>query len=388
MNQLPEESIFRIMQFIPVQQVFVCMRVNRKWKDAARHAVRIHKRVQVVPIYKLQMRFEIQIQNPMNLIMESNLFGHAAKLQLLAQSLLLMEKLEHVDTKECFLNWKQIHHVIVKNAASLQVLDTNCNLPSSRPAVVYQKLKKLDCRSLRKGTECPVLEDLTISLCCKTDHLKHLPIRTMRKFNYVFRPPSSNDSWESLCSCLEWAMPNNWTFGQNVFQAVKRLVHLTHLTINFGRGFDFHSFSVHDVSTFMDDFTSLVHLELTLPHIDFVFDQKVDRLVRQNPGLRKLIFWGLGLSDAALTSVARLRHLQDLQLEGSEVRFTVSGVLTLLSSRLRSLLLVARFNIREMTDEGRKEILDEFDRIAAERGMPLKVQDFVCPNYHIFSFKF
>ena len=56
--------------------------------------------------------------------------------------------------------------------------------------------------------------------------------------------------------------------------------------------------------------------------------------------------------------------------------FTVNGVLTLLRSRLRPLLRrcsVAKFDVYEMTDEGRKEIFDEIDLIAAERGRAVTV---------------
>ena len=125
----------------------------------------------------------------------------------------------------------------------------------------------------------------------------------------------------------------------------------------------------------MDNFTSLVHLNLSLPKNDVIFDEKVDQLVRQNPGLRKLILCGMNLSDAVLTSVTRLHHLQHLKLSGSEVRFTVNGVLTLLSSRLRTLLLFGGFDVPETTDEEKKTILADMRLIAAERGKPLKWQD-------------
>ena len=44
-NQLPLECIAHVMHFIPIQQVFVCMSVNKKWQEAARFTVKKHKRM-------------------------------------------------------------------------------------------------------------------------------------------------------------------------------------------------------------------------------------------------------------------------------------------------------------------------------------------------------
>ena len=363
MDRLPPDRIVHIMHFIPIQQVFVCMSVNKKWQEAARHTIRTHKRVQLVSKHHLRHK-KTKIHNPLNLIVWNNWSRNAPEWRRLTKSMLLMEKLSHLETSDCYvMDRKYINPVIVKNAASLQVLDTDGNLPSSQQGpVVYHELKKLDCRLLSQRTECPVLEELTIRPCCALGPVDQLPILTMRKFVCVFDPSLEPDRADfffcTLHDCDEGK--TKVRHAQNLFQAAKRLVHLNHLTIDLG-------VPVHDVSTLMDNFRSLVHLNLTFPHTDLAFDQKVDQLVRQNPGLRELILCGLSLSDAALTSIARLHDLQHLKLLRG-VRFSEEGVLTFLRSRLRPLLTLVTI---EMNDDVAEEILDEIALIAAERGKPL-----------------
>ena len=415
MDRLPVDIIFHIMHFIPVQQVFVCMSVNKKWEEAARLTVREHKRVQLVSKDR-SSQHEIQIHNPLNLMVVYDRSGNAQTLRRLSESLLLMENLSHMETSDCYIiDRKHINPVIVKNAASLQVLITNENLPSSQegPAtyssfhvsqyghcrvllppnsspLIYQQLKKLECRFLSPGTVCPVLEELRIFPCCSLGPVDQLPILTMRKF--VFRSSTrdemdeNTDSVTGLCTAHE-EQDEAEEFEVKILQAAKRLVNLTHLELNFDFDVDFHA-PVDDVSTLMDDFTSLIHLDLTLPHSDFAFDQKVVQLVCQNPGLRYLKLYDLDLSDIALTSVVRLQDLRHLELDGPRSRFTVTGLLTFFRSSVRPLLLFASMSVPEATGEERKEILDEIDLIAAERGKPLKAIDdqFVVPD--IFTLEF
>ena len=92
MDRLPHDCIIHVMHFMPVQQVFVCMSVNKKWQEAARHTVRIHKRVILVWKNGLPLQ-KVQIHNSMNLITVK-----ASDVETLAKSLLLMEKLEHLYT--------------------------------------------------------------------------------------------------------------------------------------------------------------------------------------------------------------------------------------------------------------------------------------------------
>ena len=150
---------------------------------------------------------------------------------------------------------------------------------------------------------------------------------------------------------------------QKLTQAVKRLVHLTHLTIYFE---DEVPVLFDGFLTMMDNFTSLVHLDLDLFDIDLPFDRNIDQLVRQNPGLRHLSPGNFEISDAALTSIGRLRDLRHLRMLNNRANFTVNGVLTLPRSGLRFLLTFAEV-IVEMTDEVRNEISDEIDLIDAER---------------------
>ena len=190
----------------------------------------------------------------------------------------------------------------------------------------------------------------------------------MRKFVCYF-----NNSHVMNVRCPHVGDEHEKNIANKCFEAATRLVNLTHMTIDFGSALDV-NVTVHDVSTLMDNFTCLVHLKLRLPlaasHI--LFDQKVDQLVRKNPGLRLLLLAGVTLSDAALTSVSRLPDLQDLRLATRVMGgFTVNGVLTLLKSHLRSPLLVARFAVHEMSGEGRKKLDDEIALIAVERGKTL-----------------
>ena len=204
----------------------------------------------------------------------------------------------------------------------------------------------------------------------------------MRKFFCYFKQPDNAEE-TGFCNLHQRDYEGTVNIAHKLFQAAKRLVNLTHLTLR--STLNVHGFAVDDVSSFMDNFRSLVFLELIFEaRIDLAFDQKVDQLVRRNPGLRKLVFFGLNLSDATLTSVARLHHLLELRLHGPRVRLTTNGVLTLLRSRLRTLLRVARFEVRGPTGTERQEILDEMDRIADERGAPSELEF----DDETFSFKF
>ena len=399
-NKLPVELIEHIMHFIPIQHVFVCMSVNKNWEEAARLTVKKHKRVQLV--YKL----EVGIYNPLDLIVNKSHISPSRNLQLLARSLLQMQCLTHLNTSKCsILGRRYINPVILKNAATLQVLDTPENLPSSRrgPAyykssglpsnsspVIYRQLKKLACMFLSPGTKCPVLEELTIHPCCALGPVDQLPILTMRKF--VFRSKireyeDTNDTDSITGQCTRHDdYDEDERFVSKILQAAKRMVHLTDLTIYYDFDVDYNA-PVDLISTLLDNFTSLVHLDLTVPSINFAFDQKMVQLVRQNPGLRHLKLYNFELSDIALTSIAGLRDLRHLDLTGRKSRFTVNGLLTLLRSPLRSLLLFFSLDVHGTTGDERKEITDEIDLLAAERGKPLKANKFEFLDSYTFEFE-
>ena len=359
-NQLPLECIIHVMHFISIQQVFVCMSVNKKWQEAARHTVRIHERLQLVTKRELE-EGEIEIHRPLDLIIVND----STDSDPLSESLLLMENLKQLKVHECqdFDLGKATKSVIVKNAASLNDLYTSLDLPSNSSPVIYQQLKKLDCILLSPWAECPVLEELIIYPCCDVEALSHLPILTMRKFRC--RRSKEPDERTNLCSVHGDNVP--FTFTQKVVRAAKRLVHLTHLTIHSDRWAP----PCKDIETIMDDFTSLVVLELTLFDYEFEFDGKVDRLVRQNPHLKKLRLAGLRISVPALTCISRLPDLRSLVLYGHNVRFTMDGILTLLRRRLRHQLKFAVIGHVGISGDEKKTISDEIDLIAGERGKPL-----------------
>ena len=362
MDQLPLDCIIHVMHFMPVQQVFVCMSVNKTWNAAAGYTVRRHERVQLVVKKCLWQKGEIQIPSPLDLIVAND----SCENDPLSKSLLLMENLKQLEVYQCvYFDLKEAtESVIVKNAASLQVLYTAFDLPSDSSPVIYQQLKKLDCIFMSPGTECPVLEELIIYPCCDVEALNHLPILTMRKF--MCKMSSEPDDETGLCRFHGDRLPP--TFSQKVVQAAKRLVHLTHLKMYFKESAPL----CNDIETIMDDFHFLVVLDLNLFAHEFNFDPKVDRLVLQNPHLKELTLVCLRISDPALTSIARLPDLRRLELHGHNVHFTMDGVLTLLRSRLRHVLIFAKLEYLEMNGAEKKSISDEIDLIAGERGKPLK----------------
>ena len=365
MDQLPLDIIVHVMHFTPIQQVFVCMSVNKIWEQAARHAVRSHKNLWLQSKPGLETRKQIPISC---LEMDTIVVRKRMNFERLAKSLLLMENLKQLVATDCGrLTSENINPVIVKNAASLQVLYTNFNLPSDGKPVVYQRLRKLRCRFLSQWTECPVL-DLAICSYCEPEALIHLPIQTMRRFvsrRILDDEPDDESDDETRLNVFpndSYLQPN----PQTVVQAAKRLIHLTHLVLSFADN-DVHC---DDILTLLDDFTSLFYLELDLFINNFNFDQKVDQLVRQNPRLHHLRLNCLTISDTALTSIVRLPDLRHLELHGNNTRLTADGVLTLLRSRLRPLLRLAGFTVA-MNNNKRKKILHEIDLIAEERGKPL-----------------
>ena len=163
MDQLAEMLIVRILNFMPVQQWFVCMSVNKRWLELARLTVKNHRRVYLV--WKGILR-DPKGELPLNFIVQNGTES-ALSLQHMAQSLLLMEKLSHLETLHGLFKSEYVNPIIGKNAAFLQVLETGYNLPSPHQGpVVYPQLKKLNCRFMSQGTECPVLEHLITDPCC------------------------------------------------------------------------------------------------------------------------------------------------------------------------------------------------------------------------------
>ena len=318
---------------------------------------------------------EIKIHSPLDLIV----VNHSCDKDQLSVSLLLMENLKQLEVNDCIDNELEtaIRSVILKNAASLQVLYTTSDLPSNSSPVVYQQLMKLDCLFLSALAECPALEELIIFPCCDMEVLNHLPILTMRKF--LCMKSSVFDEETGVCRFHGDRLSS--TFTQKVVQTAKRLVYLTHLTIHF----EDQAPPCNDIETIMDDFHFLVVLDINVFDYEFEFDAKVDRLVRQNPHLKELHLVCLRISDAVLTSIARWSDLRRLELHGYNVRFTMDGVLTLLRSRLRHVLTLADLRHFEMNGEERKSVSDEIDLIAGERGKPLKMKE---EETFTFSFEF
>ena len=190
------------MHFIPVQQVFVCMSVNKKWQEAARHTVRNHRRVHLVAKYNLRQH-EVQFPNPRNLIVEKSTRGDAPRLRQLAKSLRQMGNSSFV---------------------------------------------------FRSKTREEQMDDET-------------------------------DSITGLCTTHDdQDEEEDEEFVLKILQAAKRLVNLTHLTIWFDPDVDYFA-PVHDLSTLMDNFTSLVHLELVLTVTDFDFDPVLIVLMMRIPHL-------------------------------------------------------------------------------------------------------
>ena len=107
MDQLSHDCVAHIMQFIPIQQVYVCMSVNKKWEEAARHSIRVRKRVQLVSRDNWG-RLEKQIQNPLNLIVE-NVRNNERKLRQMGKSLLLMGNLKHLQVNGCYNIRTEVH---------------------------------------------------------------------------------------------------------------------------------------------------------------------------------------------------------------------------------------------------------------------------------------
>ena len=75
MNQLPLDCIVHIMQLLPIQQVFVCMSVNKKWQEAACYTVRKHKRV------LLLSKHILYIHVGMRFLLHAHVYLHAALTQ-------------------------------------------------------------------------------------------------------------------------------------------------------------------------------------------------------------------------------------------------------------------------------------------------------------------
>ena len=276
---------------------------------------------------------------------------------------------------------KYINALIVNNAASLQVLVTFDNLPSSRQGpVVYPAIEETEMLFHGFGNRMPGSgrpDDQSLLLTGTSGSAADPDDAQVR---VSLRDPHLNFAMIHDVNDEVQHVP------RKAFQAAKRLVHLTHLTIYFSFYSDY-DVPVDDLSTLMDNFTSLVHLELVLPVTDFDFDQKVVLLVRQNPGLRHLELFDFDLSDIALTSIGRLRDLRHVKLDGRKSRFTVNGLLTLFRSPLRSLLLFAGFVVCGTTDDEKDEITGEIDLLAAERGKPFEANKHEFLDTYTFSFK-
>ena len=107
-------------------------------------------------------------------------------------------------------------------------------------------------------------------------------------------------------------------------------------------------------------------------------DEMIVTLANQNPKLSHVLFCGISLADAALTSLAQLQHLTDVRVPHAR-KVTTSGVLTLLRGASRNIIGEYAFSPDKVDGH---QLLSEIRLMCEERGTT-----FGAP-YSIHSYEF
>ena len=289
MNNLPNEWLAQIMDFVDIKHVFVIMSVSKTWQLVARQVVRHRKELALVQRKQKKRvdddggdstsgaeqlslptkRLPVKWCGPMDTIVFD---PEDEKMDQMVKSLKRMDNL-----KSLFLctSSEKFDDLIVRNAASLRVLsmtETRNGVEVTLPPV--PRLKFLHW-CLHQPIDSKLFPALT-----------HLIIGDRR--------------FQSLGTGARIAVSVCWT--NDSASTARMFTHLKHLVL----------------------------VEMHMKSIDISMDAAIETLVSNNPGLEKLVWRADILTDRSLKALSRLQKLKHLKLSLRKDTLSVAAVGNLL----------------------------------------------------------
>ena len=308
-SQLPTVCLEHILSFCGLRQVFVCMRVSREWRFAARTCIRNHD--WHVCIIRTQHCRRLGCSFGYN---EVVLNDRTDRRRVMA-SLSLMSNLSSLYAKG--FQHHMLSGVLTANADSLKSVAL-VSLPS-KPSVTYSQLTHLEVDHLTREAlkACPKLRLVHVAAQPDMSMIHSLPTETLTTINLKLDLASS----EGLPTAV---------------QSLSRLAKLQvfDLEIRAATARDEDSaclVKLFDCYDQLREFSLWCHMDVN----EISGDDAVRRLVGKNPLLHHVSFTMLILTDQLLQSLSRLANLRTLDIRSDVTVVTSDGVLTLFRGESR-----------------------------------------------------
>ena len=233
---------------------------------------------------------------------------------------------------------------ILANAENLTVLEMNGLRLRLVHAVVFPNLIRLLCHELDVVTGClfPALTQLTVVRQVTAEFLTRLPADQMLCLVVVFLHQMER---------------------KGVVTAISKMKNLKILKLT-DSGL---SEAGDALSSIFDDMHHLEKVRLVSYFNCFTGDAMISTLANQNPKLSDVNFDQIHLTDAALTSLAQLQHLTDVEIiqRDQKQKVTTAGVLTLLRGSSRN--VIRKFRVSGEKVDG-DQVSREISLMCEERG--------------------
>lgn len=215
-------------------------------------------------------------------------------------------------------------HFILKNAATITLLDIPGQLPSHRDHdIVYDCLRELSCTRVGRNAAslCPALRHLKLEVGYGYDRLRQ------------------------------------------VVDEISELVHLKSLYFNYCRGGERMEREVETFFNLFDGQHELEEVSLSFGCRNWYhLTRLIDKLVKNNPSLKRLCLEDITMTNSCLQPLCALQHLERLVL-GYQSEVTSAGIKALLRGGSRHVLQQLHFSYQTIMDEVREEV----DRVNEEK---------------------
>ena len=385
---LASEWLEQVLTWLDLRQVFICMRVNREWSRAARRTVHQWDKLKLSRGYVLEHRHCITLIMPTK---SSHLIS------LMIRSLSQMCSLRHFISYSFDMD-PGFSQVIKGNAATLQTI-TFPFLPFNE-GMRYPHLKTLKVQHEPDSAalvQCPRLQRLEVDNAVSLNMLHHLPQQIMQSIVISIQVPESMSAFLRLFNTLH-KMSNIQSVTISYVDTGKPVANPPGFIapVNAADGqsegdddmIAGGATSAVDGDVVFDDvFHSLISLRIYCRFTGSEFmkiDETMDAHVVWCPNLQILSLFEMSMTDACLVSIAKFKHLRDLELSPATTNFTTTGIMSLLKGESRrSFMSIYISGCRELDEDA---VTAEVKQIALETDSVIRTVK--CPRYadDLFAF--
>jgi hypothetical protein len=349
---LPEELLAHIMGFLDLKQVCQVMRVSRGWESAARSVIRTrpviilcHDLNEWGSMIHLIGGRDDDKDHSQNLVygpFDASLIN--CMNQMIGLKVLLAGRHVKADA---------VRPLVLRNSQTLTVLSIDCSIPHG-PGICYPQLRTVCCRSMTPAVidSCPRLEKLSLTL-------QDEPV----VFQYI---PNKSLITELNCTIIHLHVD---TGLMELVAGVRQLTGLTKLFLRIAA--DDWSDPGNGFNILFNNFTRLTDVRIRANNDEVNLDAGVSVLARNNPQLQVLKLRGFTLSDAALSALSKLTHMQKLILDTEDAVYSMDAIISLLRGPLRHVL--CKFSIWHQPETDWTSVDAEIGLISEEIGKEIAV---------------